>query len=123
MSVFFHFSAGVFKVDHTVAGYKELHDVAVQRSLDPWFYLLLIRKVSQYNHGIEFVYMSEDQTRTIDHYRHDLEQLFGRGQWGVYAVDYSNHRGGSDSIDPWFVAQKQTIKHSIIVSKALTIDI
>ncbi len=44
-----YYSSGVFKVDYKSAGYKDLIEIAKERSKDPDFYHLEVRRVSPEN--------------------------------------------------------------------------
>ncbi|MBX7145581.1 MAG: hypothetical protein K1X79_14110 [Oligoflexia bacterium] len=81
-------AAGVFKLDYTVAGFPDLIKVAREWSKDPGFHELIVRKVSESNFGIQFVYIGQNRDRGfIAKYRNDLEKRFG----AVYAVDYNEN--------------------------------
>lgn len=79
-------AAGVFKLDYTVAGFPDLLKVAQEWSKDPGFHELIVRKVSDSNFGIQFVYIGQDrESGFIAQFRRELEKRFG----SVYAVDYN----------------------------------
>jgi len=54
------FAAGVFKVDKKSAGYKDLYDLAQERKNDENFHELIVRRVSEDNYGIQFVYIDNN---------------------------------------------------------------
>ena len=81
-----YFAAGVFKIDYTKAGFPDLMKVALEWSKDPGFHELVVRKVSESNFGIQFVYIGQNRERGfIAKFRNELVERFG----GVYAVDYN----------------------------------
>ena len=91
-----YYAAGVFKLDYTVAGFPDLLKVAQEWSKDPGFHELVVRKVSESNFGIQFVYIGQDRDRGfIAQFRHELEKRFG----SVYAVDYNEI--SSENLADW----------------------
>ena len=103
-------ASGVFKLDYKVAGYPDLKKVAPEWAKNPCFYGLIVRKVSESNFGIQFVYLSESPCKgKMKEYRNELENRFGK----VYAVDYH------ESID---TSPNNDILDDIVVMKALNVN-
>ena len=83
-----YFSAGVFKLDINRANYEELKAEAEKWSLDKCFHVLIIRKVSEKNYGIQFVYISNDESsKGIKDYEEKLINKFGN----LESIDYCEH--------------------------------
>ena len=94
-----YFAAGVFKLDYKVAGYPELKRLAQEWAKDSNFHELLVRHVSESNFGIQFVYVSNQECRSlVKQLREELEHRFGK----VYAIDCEEltaSRSGSNLCD------------------------
>lgn len=50
---------GVIKISYKKAGYPDIKKIADQWAQNPDFYQIIIRKVSQDDFGIQFIYFSE----------------------------------------------------------------
>jgi hypothetical protein len=85
-----YFAAGVFKVDHSAAGYPDLLAVAREWAKDPGFVELLVRKVSKDNWGIQFVYASKAKERPMKVCQEQLRAKYGES---VCAVDFCHNCG------------------------------
>lgn len=82
---FLSYAAGVFKVDFTAAGYKDLLEIAKAWAKNPNFYQLVVRTVTETNWGIQFLYISSTPNdKTIDDCRAELREKFGKA---YYAQD------------------------------------
>jgi hypothetical protein len=86
----YYFSAGVFKIDQLSGGYPDLKRIVDDWAKDENFYELIIRKVSEENYGIQFVYFTDqidpNLPRPMKAYKKELERRFGKG---FYAWDYN----------------------------------
>ncbi|MFN7160580.1 MAG: hypothetical protein ACK4NC_03145 [Candidatus Gracilibacteria bacterium] len=95
---FYYFAVGVLKIDYRTAGYAEIRKVAQEWAQHKEFKQIIVRKVSQDNYGIQFVYMSYDPLcPRIKMFRESLKEKFGDG---LYAHDYQESSGdeGTDRI-------------------------
>lgn len=93
-------AAGVFKVDYKAAGYPDLLKLAQEWAQDPHFYELIVRKVSEDNFGIQFVYISNDpENSNIKKYKKDLLEKYPKEAGGVYAWDYHESSIDTDGKD------------------------
>ena len=122
MGHYFHFSSGVFKVDVKSARYADLLALAQKRSQDESFYSLVIRKVSRLNYGIQFIYYTTDEKKSIDHYRTEIESLYGtEGNKWVYAVDYAVHTSVMEdpADEKSYRIATDRIKENILVHKPI----
>ena len=78
-------SAGVFKLDIEQVGFDELKKIAKEWSSDKCFHELIVRKVSDKDYGIQFVYISDDlSTDKIVEYEKKLNSKY------KVSVDYCN---------------------------------
>lgn len=108
---FYYFVIGVLKVDYRTAGYAELRKVAEEWALHKEFRQLLVRKVSQDNYGIQFIYMSYDPAcLRIKFFRDALKEKFGDG---LYAHDYQE---GTDQGDEHILDR---IKDMVLVDNTI----
>lgn len=93
-----YIAAGVFKVDYKAAGYPDLLKIAQEWAQDPNFYELVVRKVSENNFGIQFVYISKDPDKeNIKNYKKALLEKYPKDEGGVYAWDYNESVSESDT--------------------------
>lgn len=93
---FYYFAVGVLKVDYRTAGYAELRKVAQEWAQHKEFKQIIVRKVSQDNYGIQFVYFSYDPLCVrIRTFRDNLKEKFGEG---LYAHDYQE-ASGDEGVD------------------------
>lgn len=94
------FAAWVFKVDKKSAWYKDLYDLALERKNDVHFHELIVRRVSEDNYGIQFVYIDNnaegDTTMNspenkMSSYKQQLHDKFGKWfyAWDYYSTDDS----------------------------------
>jgi len=84
-----YLAAGVFKIDSLTAGFPELSKIASEWAKDEGFYSLMVRKVSEENFGIQFVYykiLEDEADRPVKQYKKELQEKFGEG---FYAWDYN----------------------------------
>jgi hypothetical protein len=87
----FHYLAtGVFKIDSMYAGFPDLEKIAQEWAKDECFYELIVRKVSESNYGIQFLYFTtdlENDNAISKRYKAELMEKFD-GKKGVYAWDF-----------------------------------
>jgi hypothetical protein len=93
----YYMAAGVFKVDHFSAGFPDLQKIAKEWANDPGFYELIVRKVSEDNYGIQFLYytVNPENKNPIKDYKKELQNKFGKGlyAWDFNeSIDYSNDK-------------------------------
>jgi hypothetical protein len=100
----YYVAAGVFKVDYKAAGYPDLHTIAKEWAKDANFHELIVRKVSEDNFGIQFVYISSNPDQeNIKKYKQELLQKYPKDQnGGMYAWDYNESKWFSDEENPTF---------------------
>ncbi len=79
-----YFASGVWKLAIEKASFKDLKSMAQKWAQDPCFYELIIRKVSDKDFGIQFVYVAKGEDhKNISEYERELREEFG----DVKAVD------------------------------------
>ncbi len=92
-----YYASGVFKVDYKSAWYKELRLLAQRWVEDKNFYFLEVRKVSNDNRGLQFVYYLPSLEGSSEKwewpmrkkYNKELKDLYGEGfyAWDFYECD------------------------------------
>lgn len=102
-----YFASGVFTLDREDAGFDELKAIAQQWSDDPCFHELIVRKVSEQDFGIQFVYIAKaEHHKTFSDFERELERRFSR----VKGMDVHDRTTSDDS---------ENIMDGVIVLKSL----
>lgn len=99
--------AGVYKIDFTAGGYKDLLEIAQEWSKDPNFHEIIIRAVSETNWGIQFVYISPDASAEgFEKHKKLIKERFSEG---LYAKDVSYSSCTSDDTEGFGALKKRII--------------
>lgn len=97
----YYLSCGVIKFDYKAAGYPDVMKIAREWAQDENFHELIVRKVSEENFGIQFVYAAENsKTYVVEDLRKELVKRFGKGiyAWDIEESTKDSFEDGFDSI-------------------------
>lgn len=102
----YHVYVGVLKYDFKTAGYPEVYKIAKKMSQDKNFLQLLVRKVSQENWGIQFIFAlpKEELPEGLKHYTY-FRNTFDYAFDVSFALDLSISQASDATMleDNWLV--------------------
>jgi hypothetical protein len=108
----YYFAAGVFKFDHFTVGFPDLQKTVTEwNERDPHFVSLIVRKVSEDNYGIQFVYYrkfegASDIYDPMKDFKNELIEKFSRKAF--YAWDFQTSTDSAlDKIKTMVIKQEK----------------